>query len=694
MKKTAEKGKKIVLGVLLVLACILMPQKMTNAAGNTVPTAVDNLTVSLRNKVNMAVTDNGYMRVAYDGSKVRVEYYDTQFNLQRKGSLDLELPIWGGFYAGQDAYYLAEAQNNTEQSDTKEVIRVIKYDKNWRRLGAASITGDPELFGGEVRYPFDYGCVEMAESGNNLYLVTGHEGYVDAGVGQGHQGYLMVQIDKTTLKGSIVDCNLGHSFAQYIKSDGAQLYVLEQSEGGRCTELSKYDTASMKKQSLSVLEYGGFRTDAWAIACYASVDDLAVSSSNVLSVGTSIDQSQYDNVTSDMPHNLYLTITPKNNFTEDAATVRWLTDFTGGGASFLGVKLTKINDNRFMLSWEETGKTQKITDNDPLSVSILHYVFLDGNGETVSQQFTAPAPISDCHPIVNGSKIVYSASSANTVAFYSIDAGSGAFQKKVYRIAGENAVWNLSNGVLTISGTGAIDIDKEVHYRYPVSSTARSYSYNSADNSWKDIREYVTKIVIEKDLFVVSDEIYSELTYQRKHATIAAIPGMKERTVLINGFSKSYAMTGWRLGYAAAPNLILKQMLKIHQYAIMCAPTTSQYAAVSALRNGDPDVEMMRESYDQRRRFLLNAFREMGIDCFEPLGAFYTFPNISRFGMTSEEFATKLLMEEKVAVVPGTAFGDCGEGFVRISYAYSLKSLKEALSRIERFVKRHDGKAE
>ena len=206
--------------------------------------------------------------------------------------------------------------------------------------------------------------------------------------------------------------------------------------------------------------------------------------------------------------------------------------------------------------------------------------------------------------------------------------------------------------------------------------------------------EALVDLIVANDLYVITDEIYSELTYQRKHATIAAFPGMKERTVLINGFSKSYAMTGWRLGYAAAPDLILKQMLKIHQYAIMCAPTTSQYAAVSALKNGDPDVEMMRESYDQRRRFLLNAFREMGIDCFEPLGAFYTFPNISRFGMTSEEFATKLLMEEKVAVVPGTAFGACGEGFVRISYAYSLKSLKEALSRIERFVKRHDGKAE
>lgn len=208
----------------------------------------------------------------------------------------------------------------------------------------------------------------------------------------------------------------------------------------------------------------------------------------------------------------------------------------------------------------------------------------------------------------------------------------------------------------------------------------------------KERLEEIAKIVIEKDLFVISDEIYSELTYKDQHATIAAIPGMKERTVLINGFSKSYAMTGWRLGYAAAPKVILEQMLKIHQYAIMCAPTTSQYAAVSALKNGDGDVAMMRESYNQRRRFLLNSFKEMGVDCFEPMGAFYTFPNIKRFGMTSEEFATELLKKEKVAVVPGTAFGDCGEGFVRISYAYSLESLKEALGRIRRFVDKLDGK--
>lgn len=205
--------------------------------------------------------------------------------------------------------------------------------------------------------------------------------------------------------------------------------------------------------------------------------------------------------------------------------------------------------------------------------------------------------------------------------------------------------------------------------------------------------EAIAQIVEEHDLFVLSDEIYSELTYKEKHISIASLPGMKERTVFINGFSKAFAMTGWRLGYACAPAAILEQMLKVHQFAIMCAPTTSQYAAVVALRDGDSDVEMMRESYNQRRRFLLHALNEMGLDCFEPYGAFYAFPSIKRFGMTSDEFATRLLQEEKVAVVPGTAFGDCGEGYLRVSYAYSLDSLKEALGRIERFVKRLDGKA-
>ena len=201
----------------------------------------------------------------------------------------------------------------------------------------------------------------------------------------------------------------------------------------------------------------------------------------------------------------------------------------------------------------------------------------------------------------------------------------------------------------------------------------------------KDL-EAVAEVVKKHDLFVLSDEIYAELTYLDNHVSIASIPGMRERTIVINGFSKSHAMTGWRLGYACGPEVIIKQMLKIHQFAIMCAPTTSQYAAVEALRNGDEDVAMMREEYNGRRRYVLERFKEMGLSCFEPFGAFYAFPCIKDLGMTSDEFATKLLQTKKVAVVPGTAFGACGEGFLRISYAYSLDDLRIALDRVAEFV--------
>jgi aminotransferase len=216
---------------------------------------------------------------------------------------------------------------------------------------------------------------------------------------------------------------------------------------------------------------------------------------------------------------------------------------------------------------------------------------------------------------------------------------------------------------------------------YPNNPTGAIMDYN-------DLKEIVD-VIIEKDIFVISDEIYSELTYGTKHISIASFPGMKERTIVINGFSKSYAMTGWRLGYAVGPAMIIEQMVKIHQFAIMCAPTTSQYAGVEALKNGDSDVEMMRDAYNKRRRYVVHALHKMGLECFEPYGAFYVFPCIKGLGMTSEEFVTKLLNEEKVAVVPGTAFGDCGEGYLRISYAYSIENLKIALSRIEKFVIKH-----
>lgn len=204
--------------------------------------------------------------------------------------------------------------------------------------------------------------------------------------------------------------------------------------------------------------------------------------------------------------------------------------------------------------------------------------------------------------------------------------------------------------------------------------------------------EPIAKICKEKDIIVISDEIYSELTYgDAGHFTIGSLPDMKERTIIINGFSKAYAMTGWRLGYALAPKLIAEQMTKIHQFAIMCAPTTSQYAAISAVREGDKDIERMKSSYDQRRHFLMKTFEELGLPCFEPLGAFYMFPCIKEFGLTSDEFATRLLQEEELAVVPGTAFGDCGEGFIRISYAYSIDELKEAMKRLGNFISRLRG---
>lgn len=200
--------------------------------------------------------------------------------------------------------------------------------------------------------------------------------------------------------------------------------------------------------------------------------------------------------------------------------------------------------------------------------------------------------------------------------------------------------------------------------------------------------ETIADIIRDTNIVVLSDEIYAEMTYGRKHVSFASLPGMRERTIVVNGFSKAYAMTGWRMGYVAAPREIVKQMHKIHQYAIMCAPTTSQYAAIEALKNGDSDIAMMTEEYNRRRRFIVDGLRNIGLSCFEPEGAFYVYPNISGFGLTSEEFCEKLLYEEKVAIVPGTAFGDCGEGFARISYAYSVKHITQALEKMEKFVKK------
>lgn len=261
------KGK--IMG-LLILCCaflgLVMPVFGVKSAGYVLPTAKDNLRINLRSHSELVTTDSGYMRVYDSGEKVGIEYYDKDFNIVSKKTIDMELGIWGGFFAGSDGYYLVEGQNNIVEEDSAEVIRVIKYDTEWKRKGAASITGNMSLFGGEVRYPFDAGCVEMTEYNGILYIVTGHEGYVDPAFNQGHQGFLMVAVDETTMEGEIVDCDLWHSFAQYIDGDANNLYVLEQSEGSRYTKLSKYNSTDFNKTSIDVLQYGGARDSAWAMA--------------------------------------------------------------------------------------------------------------------------------------------------------------------------------------------------------------------------------------------------------------------------------------------------------------------------------------------------------------------------------------------------------------------------------------------
>ncbi|MDE6142245.1 MAG: Ig-like domain-containing protein, partial [Bacilli bacterium] len=496
------------ISVMLIMGLLLIPNVSVGASANLVPSASSNIRRYVRRYSSLVSVSNGYMRVFYDktNKNVGVEYYDENFNITKKNKIALELPIYGGFYAGKDAYYLVEGQNNEEENTSKEVIRVIKYDKNWKRIGAAKIVGD-SAFAHEIRYPFDYGSTEMVEVDGKLYIATGHEGYVDDAVGQGHQGMLLIEVNENTLQGRLVDADLWHSFAQYIDYKGDNLYLLEQSEGSRATYLTKYDKTDFKGVGVPVLEYGGSRTSAWAVSCYASVDGLAISSNNVLGIGTSIDQEKYDEArTAKLPHNIYLTVTPTNNFSKDATIVKWLTNYTDESHAFTGLEITKINDNRFLVSWSEYQESKDIIDVDSLSTNVLHYVFIDGNGNKIGNEFTAQATISNCKPIVKSNKVVYYASNGAMVDFYTIDATTGKLNKVMYRVAGDNATWSVSNGTLTISGSGAMAIDTGEQVQFPLSSTLGGYSYSSGDNAWKPIKGIVNKIVIGEGITSIQEQ--------------------------------------------------------------------------------------------------------------------------------------------------------------------------------------------
>ena len=326
--------------------------------------------------------------------------------------------------------------------------------------------------------------------------------------GQGHQGFLMIEVDENTLKAEIIKYDLGHSFAQYIDNDDKNIYVLEQSEGNRSTDITKFDKNNLKSYTrISVLPYGGKRTSSRAVSCYASVDGIELSNNNVLSVGTSIDQSKYNNAgASSLPHNIYLTVTPKNNFSESSTKVKWITNYSTKSKSFTGLEITKINDNKFMISWEEFDESLEMIDNDTLSIFKLHYVFVDGNGNQIGKSYTANASISDCRPIVKGNKVVYYASNENMVDFYTIDSNTTKLSKVMYRVVGDNAIWNLSkDGTLTISGSGNITASIEGTGKGPLSTTS-TFFQTTGGNSWNPIKNMVKKIVVESGITSIPDE--------------------------------------------------------------------------------------------------------------------------------------------------------------------------------------------
>ena len=526
MKKTFRNEYlfAMVIALMIVIASALLSVSYASSGSALIPEdaalpyAIDNTIGSLRRQVSLVPLSDGYMRVVYDhtneGKEIHVEYYDKSFSFLKRGYMPMELESWGGFYAGSDAYYIVEGKANIAENNNAEVIRVIKYDKSWNRLGAASITSNTDIFGGKVRNPFSAGSCEMCELNGTLYIATGHLGYLDPELGVCHQGLLVIAVNEKNMTGSIVDADLWHSFAQYVAADRDKLYLLENSEGDYCASLKSYNTDSVREASVHLLEYGGERSSARAIEVYASTDDIQTSGDNILCVGTSIDQSLYDSVTDDTAHNVYISVTPVSDLTKESTSIKWLTGYSGNGKAFFGLNLTKINDNRFMVSWEETTDDDNYPlkdHSDMLSGGKLHYLFVDGSGNVISSEYTADATLSDCEPVISGNTVSFCSSLGNTVDFYTIDAVSGAFSKTVYRVAGDDITWNLNGDTLSLTGKGKIRIDgnEENSFRYPTSTTKHVFS--SSGGLWSPLSPTVKKIKIGNGIVSISDHAFENL---------------------------------------------------------------------------------------------------------------------------------------------------------------------------------------
>ena len=469
---------KRVISVMMCVAVIIGTMISANLSAKAesgselMPGTINDLSYEKIVNSYLSVCEGGYMRVYVDKT-VYIEYYDEKLNILSKKSIEPELPMWGGFYAAKEAYYLVEGQRNSDCKNGTEVVRIIKYDKNWKRVGSGSIYSE-EGWDYEIRRPFDAGCVNMTEQNGILYVFTSREGYIDEMYGRGHQGMMLISLNEKTMETKIVEANLNHSFTQFIDSDEKWLYLYELSEGSRATKLSRLqpETAGSYKK-IPVLHYGGYPTSGWAIPTFAYADDVAVSDHSVLGVGYSIDQSMYDEAdrSDNNIYNIYLTVTPKDSFTEADTKLIWLTDYKEKFNAFFNLSLAKVNDNRFMVMWEEVERIEKRVErvsydpsnpNDPFSGGKLHYLFVDSNGNKVSKEFTASASASQCKPILNDSKMIYCASVGGAVGgavcFYTINAETGELNKKIFRVAGEQISWKMEGKILTFSGKGALTL--------------------------------------------------------------------------------------------------------------------------------------------------------------------------------------------------------------------------------------------
>ncbi len=492
------------------------------------------------NNAYLAETEEGFIRVFCKDGEIHAEYYDGDLNIVSKRLVKMELPVWGGFFRSRDAYYVVEGQPNPEEDDHAEVIRVIRYDHQWNRTGAASIANQSHLWEGRTRYPFDSSNLSMAEYNGILYIAAGHQGYTDAAYGQGHQGLLLITVEEASMTGKIVAGDYGHSFAQHLECDDTGLYMLEENEGSRCATLKRFDRNVLEEnmdamESIhSVCDYVGNRTTAWAVPTNASADGLALSDENVLTIGTSIDPSRYgEEGVYALSCNLYLTVTPKtvmtrenttsvedhgswsvvtrptHNKASEATSFQWLTDHSGeneNAASVYDPKITKINDDRFLITWAQSWDRVNWPVPDPqdaLSGDTLHYLFVNGDGEPVSEEFSVNATVSDCQPILRGQDVIFYSCCGMMFDFYVIDGNSGSFRKKIIRIAGENATWDLDpDGKLTISGTGMAATDAVSYGRFDLRS--------AEGGDWDPIRDHVVSIIFAPGITGIGDGEYCE----------------------------------------------------------------------------------------------------------------------------------------------------------------------------------------